>query len=128
MTGQHQRREPQQEKKNDMTSPLNIPETAPLNREHKRLLKWLCNVKFRRALFGGVDETDVWKKIEELNGLYEAALRAERARYDALLEANVLHSNEIFPKSTGPPQRAYGKVTKDDISLKNDAGEQDCDG
>ena len=35
---------------------------------------------------GGVNEADVWKKIAELNALYEAALSAERARYDALLK------------------------------------------
>ena len=28
----------------------------------------------------------MWKKLEELDRLYEAAISAERARYDALLE------------------------------------------
>ena len=40
---------------------------------------------FRHQVFGGVNEVDVWQKIEELNNLYEAALMAERARYDTLL-------------------------------------------
>ena len=57
----------------------------PLNREQKRILIWLRKVRFRRRLLGGVDERDVWKKIEELNEMYTLALLAERARYDALL-------------------------------------------
>ena len=61
-------------------------ETAePLNHEQERIQEWLKQVRFKRAFFGGVDEADVWKKIAELNTLYEAALSAERARYDALL-------------------------------------------
>lgn len=47
---------------------------------------WLKKVKFRKKIFGGVDERDVWKKIDELNTLYNNALVAERARYDALLK------------------------------------------
>ena len=38
-----------------------------------------------KVLFGGVDEAQLWKKLEELNRLYEAAIRAERARYDTLI-------------------------------------------
>lgn len=63
-----------------------VPETAePLNHEQARIQKWLQQVSFKKITFGGVDEADVWKKIAELNALYEAALSAERARYDALL-------------------------------------------
>ena len=40
------------------------------------------------SLLGGVDEVQMWKKLEELYGLYENAIRAERARYNALLEAH----------------------------------------
>ncbi|MDO5123134.1 MAG: hypothetical protein Q4D44_00525 [Eubacteriales bacterium] len=47
---------------------------------------YLKKLRFKRRVFGGVDEADVWRKIEKLNGLYEDALRAERLRYDALLE------------------------------------------
>ena len=46
---------------------------------------YLGKLRFKRRVFGGVDEADVWRKIEKLNGLYEEALRAERIRYDALL-------------------------------------------
>ena len=40
---------------------------------------------FRRTLFG-VNERDVWKKLAELDKMYQQLLRAERIRYDTLLE------------------------------------------
>lgn len=58
----------------------------PLSQEHARLLEWHKKVRFKRALFGGVRESDVWKKLGELSELYDAALAAERVRYDTLLE------------------------------------------
>ena len=60
--------------------------TEVINQEHKEIIKWFQTVKFRRMLFGGVDENDVWKKLQELNRLYESAIRAERERYNILLE------------------------------------------
>lgn len=70
-------------------NPQNVPpaeETLPLNQEQEHIRKWLQTVRFRPSLVGGVSEADVWKKIGELNAMYEAALAAERARYDALLQ------------------------------------------
>lgn len=61
----------------------------PLNFEQARIRQWLQQVRFRKAVVGGVSEADVWKKLGELNGLYEAALAAERARYDALLQEHM---------------------------------------
>ncbi|MCF0123442.1 MAG: hypothetical protein HUJ67_04960 [Ruminiclostridium sp.] len=61
-------------------------QNRPLPGEKAAISAWLEQVRFKRRLFGGVDEADVWKKLQELNELYEAALLAERARYDALLE------------------------------------------
>lgn len=61
-------------------------EIQPLNREQKRIMAWLRQVRFKRKFFGGVNERDVWKKIEELNQMFNLALVAERARYDALLQ------------------------------------------
>ena len=49
-------------------------------------MTWLRQVHFKRKFFGGVNERDVWKKIEELNQMFNLALVAERARYDALLQ------------------------------------------
>ncbi|MCD7748602.1 MAG: hypothetical protein LUH42_00950 [Oscillospiraceae bacterium] len=59
----------------------------PVNAEQQRILDWVQAVKFKHVLFGGVREQDVWAKLEELERLYDASIRAERARYDALLEA-----------------------------------------
>lgn len=55
--------------------------------EQQAIVQWLKTVKFRKSLLGGVDEVQLWKKLEELYGLYDAALRAERTRYNTLLEA-----------------------------------------
>ena len=62
-----------------------ISQTQPVNFEHERLIAWFKNVKFRKSAFGGIDEISLWRKLEELNGLYEDALVAERARYNALI-------------------------------------------
>lgn len=48
----------------------------PLNCEQKRILQWLRKVRFRKQLFGGISERDAWKKIEELNAMYNNALMA----------------------------------------------------
>lgn len=63
------------------------PEATPLNHEQEEILQWFKTVKFRGVLVGGVDEADVWKKLDELNRLYDASLAAERTRYDTLLAA-----------------------------------------
>ena len=57
----------------------------PLNPAHQKLAEWFCTVRFPHTLLGGVDEAALWRKLEELHTLYDAALTAERSRYDALL-------------------------------------------
>lgn len=57
-----------------------------LNAEQAKIGEWLKKIKFKKTLFGGVKESDVWEKIFDLNQKYELALIAERARYDALLK------------------------------------------
>lgn len=61
-------------------------EDATKNAVQKDILEWIKMVKFKKKLFGGLDEDDVLKKMEELNSLYEAALLSERERYNTLLE------------------------------------------
>lgn len=56
------------------------------NTKIKEIAEWLDKVRFRKKFFGGLDEQDLWKKIDELNTMYEAALEAERVRYDTLIE------------------------------------------
>ena len=53
--------------------------------QEEKITEFLQKVKFRKQVFGGVSEKDVWTKISELNDMYRQALLAERARYDALL-------------------------------------------
>lgn len=53
---------------------------VPASREQARIAAWLKRTKFKKRLFGGVDEADVWRKLEELNRLYEDAVLAERVR------------------------------------------------
>lgn len=66
------------------TPDASIP--VALNREQLEIINWLREVRFRKQLFGGVNEQDVWKKIEKLSEMYDAALKAERIRYNVLLE------------------------------------------
>lgn len=40
----------------------------------------LKKTKFRRKLFGGVDEADVWKKLQRLQAEYEELLAAQQHR------------------------------------------------
>lgn len=63
-------------------------EKEPLNSEQKNIVEWLKKVRFQKQLFGGISEQDVWKKIDELNKLYDAALTAERIRYETLIAEN----------------------------------------
>lgn len=56
------------------------------NEKMETIAQWLEEVRFRKKFFGGVDEQDVWKKIKELNHMYEIALEKERVRYDTLME------------------------------------------
>lgn len=56
------------------------------NNNNKKITEWIEGVRFRKKFFGGVSEEDVWKKIEELNKMYQASLEAERVRYDTMIE------------------------------------------
>ena len=79
-------------------------EADALNREQLQIINWIKEVRFRKQLFGGVNEQDVWKKIEKLNEMYDAALKAERVRYDVLLEQQ---------------RRGSEKIIQSDISAKD---------
>lgn len=70
----------------DRSLTLNDTESQGLSKEQLEINEWLKNVKFHKSLLGGVNEQDVWKKIQHLNEMYEVALKAERIRYDVLLE------------------------------------------
>lgn len=49
------------------------------------LANWFEQVRFKRQLIGGVDERDVWKKLEALQALYRQIEAEQKAAYEALL-------------------------------------------
>ena len=53
--------------------------------QEEKIAGFLQKVKFRKQIFGGVSEKDVWTKIGELNERYRQALRAERICCDTLI-------------------------------------------
>lgn len=46
----------------------------------------LEGLRFRKKMFGGIDERDVWKKLEMLQKEYRSAFEAQQERSKALLE------------------------------------------
>ena len=99
-------------KANKEDAPQRLPgaEGECISREQQEILEWLRKVKFRKKLLGGVDEVQLWKKLEELYGLYANAIRAERARYDALLANEPALSGAGRPLSQGESQERGGKA------------------
>ena len=83
-------------------------EKSCISPEQQAIIQWFRTVKFRKNLLGGVDEAAMWKKLEELYALYEAAIRAERTRYNVLLEAS----------GTGEPEDVNLAPTKVDSFAK----------
>lgn len=82
--------------------PLESTQAPALNESQQQVYDYLKGLRFKKHLLGGVQEMDVWRKIDKLNSLYAQALAAERARYDALLEQQ---------KSTPlPPKRFFTGV------------------
>lgn len=100
--------------------PERLPETKTkaLNHEQEKLRQWFQEVKFRKVLFGGVDEIQLWKKLKELNQIYETSLSAERARYDALLAD--------YQKSCNAVIRKYKKLAES-RDTGQDAGKEKAD-
>lgn len=96
-------------------------ENEAINHEHEEIIRWLQTVRFRKAVFGGVDETDLWKKLAALNELYEASLISERARYDALLAAytkSAKASIAEYKQALNQEREQYAALKKGYLSLK----------
>ena len=83
------------------------PDLSIMPEERAEVIRYLKQMKFRRKTIGGVDEIDVWKKIQELDALYAKALEAERVRYDTLLKQFIpdFTENESLPGKGGGEQR-----------------------
>ena len=97
-------------KKEDAPQRLPGAEGECISREQQEILEWIRKVKFRKKLLGGVDEVQLWKKLEELYGLYANAIRAERARYDALLANDLARSGAAHPLSQEEGEEGGGKA------------------
>lgn len=87
-----------------------------------RIKQWIGTVQFRVKLFGGVDEADVWKKIGQLNRLYEQELLCERARYDALLE----HYRQLQgdPDDSDDDEAEFARVSYDEYDEYDDCDDE----
>ena len=96
-------------------APERLPgaEESCISPEHQAIVQWYKTVKFRKKLLGGVDEVAMWKKLEELYGLYDAAIRAERTRYNVLLEQQTgslpLETTKVDSFAKGSPTRGAGE-------------------
>lgn len=44
------------------------------------------NLKFKKTLFGGVKEIDVWKQLDRLQKEYRSAYETQQACYEARLQ------------------------------------------
>ena len=101
-------------------------EESCISPEQEAIIQWFRTVKFRKNLLGGVDEAAMWKKLEELYALYEAAIRAERTRYNVLLEQQTgslpLDTTKVDSFAKGSPTR--GAVTPVTERFSPDAGER----
>ena len=106
-------------------------EETCISPEQEAIIQWFRTVKFRKNLLGGVDEAAMWKKLEELYALYEAAIRAERTRYNVLLEQQTgslpLDTTEADSFAKGSPTR--GAVTAKPVTerFSPDAGSRNPD-
>ncbi len=106
-------------------------EESCISPEQEAIIQWFRTVKFRKNLLGGVDEAAMWKKLEELYALYEAAIRAERTRYNVLLEQQTgslpLDATKVDSFAKGSPTR--GAVTAKPVTerFNPDAGSRNPD-
>ncbi len=98
-------------KKVKETKHQEVKNIKAINHEQEELIQWFRDVRFRKRLIGGVDEEHLWKKLEELNGLYDAAIKAERARYDALIREHTRSCNTVIRKYKQKLQETSGPDT-----------------
>lgn len=80
-----------QKEKNSQTSPA-TPGTdrealAQVAEQTPTVCRYLTELKLKPVPLGGVDEADVWKKLEKLCQFYEEAFYAERVQRQKLENA-----------------------------------------
>ena len=95
-------------------------EESCISPEQEAIIRWFRTVKFRKNLLGGVDEAAMWKKLEELYALYEAAIRAERTRYNVLLETSPSKPDGF---ATSPSRRGKTSAAQPEASGTGEPGD-----
>lgn len=55
-------------------------------RTMKNIADAISAMKFRKKVFGGVDESDVWRQLENLQRLYQLVYDEQAAYYQALID------------------------------------------
>lgn len=78
-------RKPVRRRRMEKAEQTPAPPPLPENPYQQKIARWLKTMKLRPVLFGGVSEKQVWKRIGELNAMYQEMLAVERARYEVLL-------------------------------------------
>lgn len=81
----------------------------------KDIAVYLNGLHFRKKWFRGVDEADVWRKLEQLHGEYQSAFDAQSERSRALLEERESEIHRLKEQMSGgkqPCSEHDGKDTK----------------
>ena len=75
----------------------------------EKIAEYIKKIHFRKTIFGGIDEDDVWRQLEALQEEYERILLNEKAGAAAVLkerDAEISHLKKLL---------ASGKDTRSDL-------------
>lgn len=50
------------------------------------IAEFMKTMRFKKRLFGGVSEKDVWKQLDKLQAEYRSAYEKQQERYEVLLQ------------------------------------------
>lgn len=67
----------------------------------EEIAAYLKQLHFRKKRFGGVDEADVWRQLEQLHQAYQAAFDAQAERSRALLEEREVELRKLKARMDG---------------------------
>ena len=62
------------------------------------IAKKLKKLKFKRNIIGGVNERDVWKKLDELQNDYRHVFEMQENKYQAIIDAKDEMIEELLKK------------------------------
>lgn len=66
-------------------------------------------LKFRKKVIGGVDEEDVWKKLELIQKEYQSAYDAQQEYYRALIDERNAMVTKLRKRNFESAERAEGQ-------------------